>query len=99
MATGTTAQSRLYSSATDTRSWYALQAYRAVNQAIGRCIRHVSDYGAIVLLDERYARNECASKLSKWIRGCLKSYTTVESSLVSLQEFFRANHATDQSEQ
>ena len=30
--------------------WYEQQAYRAVNQAIGRCIRHVRDYGAIFFL-------------------------------------------------
>ena len=30
--------------------WYELQAWRAINQAIGRCIRHRHDYGAIVML-------------------------------------------------
>jgi len=32
-------------------AWYKLQACRAVNQAIGRVIRHAGDFGAIVLLD------------------------------------------------
>merc|ERR1712216_497766 len=35
--------------------WYELQAHRAVNQALGRCIRHRFDYGALVLLDARWA--------------------------------------------
>ncbi len=30
--------------------WYELQAWRAVNQAIGRCIRHRHDFGAILML-------------------------------------------------
>ena len=30
--------------------WYTLQAWRAVNQAVGRCIRHRDDFGAILLL-------------------------------------------------
>ncbi|KAB1203523.1 hypothetical protein CJ030_MR8G015346 [Morella rubra] len=30
--------------------WYCQQAFRALNQAAGRCIRHRFDYGAIILL-------------------------------------------------
>ena len=34
--------------------WYSQQAARAVNQAVGRVIRHRHDYGAIIFCDERY---------------------------------------------
>jgi regulator of telomere elongation helicase 1 len=34
--------------------WYNLQTMRAVNQAIGRVIRHIKDYGAIYFFDLRY---------------------------------------------
>ena len=35
------------------QEWYRQQASRAVNQAVGRVIRHRKDYGAILLCDER----------------------------------------------
>lgn len=35
--------------------WYSIQAYRALNQALGRCIRHRYDWGAVLLVDERWA--------------------------------------------
>ena len=36
---------------------------RAVNQAVGRVIRHKHDYGAIILADERFAAR-CAQVLT-----------------------------------
>lgn len=33
--------------------WYETQAYRALNQALGRCLRHKKDYGALIMIDER----------------------------------------------
>lgn len=35
------------------QSWYVQSACRAVNQAMGRVIRHHKDWGAIFLLDAR----------------------------------------------
>ena len=34
--------------------WYSQTAMRAVNQAMGRVIRHRKDYGAIILCDDRF---------------------------------------------
>ena len=34
--------------------WYRQTATRAVNQGMGRVIRHRGDYGAIILADERF---------------------------------------------
>ena len=32
--------------------WYRLEAFRAINQAVGRVIRHKDDFGAIIFLDK-----------------------------------------------
>lgn len=48
--------------------WYVQQAARAVNQAIGRVIRHRKDYGVILLCDERFAGWTKESLLSKWMK-------------------------------
>eukprot|EP00002_Diphylleia_rotans_P006416 TRINITY_DN157_c1_g1_i5.p1 TRINITY_DN157_c1_g1~~TRINITY_DN157_c1_g1_i5.p1 ORF type:complete len:862 (-),score=153.33 TRINITY_DN157_c1_g1_i5:488-3073(-) len=53
--------------------WYQLQAFRALNQAIGRCIRHRKDFGSIVFLDDRFTRPDFVSKLPKWVRGNFQS--------------------------
>uniref|UniRef100_H2YDL1 Regulator of telomere elongation helicase 1 homolog n=1 Tax=Ciona savignyi TaxID=51511 RepID=H2YDL1_CIOSA len=50
------------------REWYRQQACRAVNQAIGRVIRHRYDYGAIILCDSRYAGKDQLAELPKWVQ-------------------------------
>ncbi|PKS12323.1 hypothetical protein jhhlp_001623 [Lomentospora prolificans] len=49
------------------RSFYENACMRAVNQSIGRAIRHRGDYAAIVLVDRRYAAKRIRSKLPGWI--------------------------------
>ena len=44
--------------------WYVQQAMRAVNQAMGRVIRHRWDYGAIILADCRCGRWTMVSHLA-----------------------------------
>ncbi|KAK0815837.1 ATP-dependent DNA helicase chl1 [Friedmanniomyces endolithicus] len=41
---------------------------RAVNQAVGRVIRHKDDWAGIVLMDQRYAQKRIREKLPGWIR-------------------------------
>ncbi|XP_047964909.1 Fanconi anemia group J protein homolog [Salvia hispanica] len=69
--------------------WYCQQAFRALNQAAGRCIRHRYDYGAIIFLDERLQRETNRAYLSKWLRKSLRLYSNFEESLDSLKSFFR----------
>ncbi|GAB7341074.1 hypothetical protein MBLNU457_7392t1 [Dothideomycetes sp. NU457] len=46
---------------------------RAVNQAIGRAVRHKDDWAGIVLFDKRYAGLRIRGKLPGWIRESLRS--------------------------
>ncbi|KAI0514106.1 hypothetical protein KFK09_010140 [Dendrobium nobile] len=69
--------------------WYCHQAFRALNQAAGRCIRHRFDYGAIILLDERYREQRNLAYISKWLRSSIKSYKSFDDSLEGLQTFFK----------
>ncbi|XP_037091335.1 LOW QUALITY PROTEIN: Fanconi anemia group J protein homolog [Pollicipes pollicipes] len=52
--------------------WYGIQAYRALNQALGRCIRHRYDWGAILLVDDRFGRPRGLDGLSRWLRSLVR---------------------------
>ena len=45
---------------------------KAVNQSIGRSIRHARDYATIVLVDQRYSRASVRDKLPEWIASQLQ---------------------------
>nr|KYP65217.1 Fanconi anemia group J protein isogeny [Cajanus cajan] len=68
--------------------WYCHQAFRALNQAAGRCIRHKLDYGAIILLDERFREERNRAFISKWLRRPLRVYDRFDMSLEGLKSFF-----------
>ncbi|KAI8163408.1 ATP-dependent DNA helicase [Colletotrichum sp. SAR 10_70] len=55
------------------RDFYENACMRAVNQSIGRAIRHQGDYAAIVLIDRRYGTDRIRGKLPGWIRGGLNN--------------------------
>ncbi|XP_024543669.1 ATP-dependent DNA helicase DDX11 [Selaginella moellendorffii] len=51
------------------RDYYENLCIKAVNQSIGRAIRHAKDYAAILLLDGRYVTTGGpAAKLPEWIK-------------------------------
>uniref|UniRef100_A0A8V1AC71 DNA 5'-3' helicase n=1 Tax=Gallus gallus TaxID=9031 RepID=A0A8V1AC71_CHICK len=73
--------------------WYEIQAYRALNQALGRCIRHRSDWGALILVDDRFRNNpnKYITGLSKWIRQQVQHHENFGSALESLHAFAERN--------
>ncbi|CAL9205095.1 unnamed protein product [Musa hybrid cultivar] len=68
--------------------WYCHQAFRALNQAAGRCIRHRFDYGAIIFLDERFTEERNLTYISKWLKSSIKRFNNFDESLMGLRSFF-----------
>ncbi|XP_042143872.1 Fanconi anemia group J protein-like [Ixodes scapularis] len=70
----------------DGDEWYKTQAMRAVNQSVGRCVLHVNDWGAVLLLDSRYFRPDVWSDLSHWVQVCEDESSTFKDTKKSLLE-------------
>ncbi|XP_060833332.1 Fanconi anemia group J protein homolog isoform X1 [Rhopalosiphum padi] len=75
--------------------WYQIQAYRALNQALGRCIRHKNDWGAILLVDSRYEQPKNQSGLSKWIRGRVENNSSWSTIVAKLKNFVETRQLHD----
>lgn len=74
------------------RDFYENSCMRAVNQCIGRAIRHRNDYAAIVMIDRRYETDRIQRKLPAWIRQSLVPSETLPSRgkiEADLTSFFR----------
>uniref|UniRef100_A0A671NKQ5 Regulator of telomere elongation helicase 1 n=1 Tax=Sinocyclocheilus anshuiensis TaxID=1608454 RepID=A0A671NKQ5_9TELE len=76
------------------QEWYRQQASRAVNQAIGRVIRHREDYGAIFLCDHRFKGTEARNQLPSWVRPYVKIYDGFGTMVRDAAHFFRTAQKT-----
>eukprot|EP00927_Polykrikos_kofoidii_P038400 TRINITY_DN32748_c0_g4_i1.p1 TRINITY_DN32748_c0_g4~~TRINITY_DN32748_c0_g4_i1.p1 ORF type:complete len:1032 (+),score=137.48 TRINITY_DN32748_c0_g4_i1:146-3097(+) len=74
------------------RRWYCREAVRAVNQTVGRVIRHKNDFGGVVLCDGRYGRSGqlslLASGLSSWIKPRLSVQESFAPAVEGCRTFF-----------
>ncbi|KAF2848298.1 ATP-dependent RNA helicase-like protein chl1 [Plenodomus tracheiphilus IPT5] len=70
------------------REFYENACMRAVNQCVGRAIRHKGDYAAILMLDKRYGSKRIQDKLPKWIRGSMVSGLDAKDVEGHLDSFF-----------
>ncbi|PYH76063.1 ATP-dependent DNA helicase-like protein [Aspergillus uvarum CBS 121591] len=76
------------------REYYENACMRAVNQCIGRAIRHRNDYAAIVLMDRRYDRTNISGKLPAWIKQSMATASVNQpagKAIQSLSDFFRGD--------
>ena len=58
------------------RNYYENLCMRAVNQSIGRSIRHINDYSIIYLVDRRFSTPRIQNKLSQWVKERISITTT-----------------------
>ncbi|CAD6998526.1 unnamed protein product [Ceratitis capitata] len=66
--------------------YYENLCLKAVNQCIGRSVRHINDYACVLLVDERYCREIVQAKLPHWITRSLlvpKTYGAVQAATAS----------------
>lgn len=64
------------------RAFYEGRCMKAVNQTVGRAIRHTGDWSAIFLVDSRYNSHRVQTSLTPWVRDSLSespSWETLES--------------------
>jgi chromosome transmission fidelity protein 1 len=71
------------------RDYYENLCMRAVNQSIGRSIRHIGDYSALILADKRYVTNASViSKIPRWISQQARLISSFGEAVLSLKHFF-----------
>ncbi|XP_034176397.1 ATP-dependent DNA helicase DDX11 [Osmia lignaria lignaria] len=68
------------------QSLYENSCMKAVNQCIGRAIRHINDYSTVILLDKRYCHKTKA--LPQWIQRTLMIHNSFGSMIGAMAKFF-----------
>lgn len=81
------------------QQWYESQAFRALNQALGRCIRHRYDWGAIILLEQRFTIARNVAHLSRWVQKRVRRYDAYPAAIAALQEFISMNRGGGECEE
>ena len=78
---------RLQPTTVDGEGFYHASCMRAVNQSIGRAIRHSRDWASVLLVDDRYHRKEIQDSLSDWVRISIRS-SSIDTLPLELRSFY-----------
>jgi Fanconi anemia group J protein len=68
------------------KEWYDAQAFRSLFQGTGRCIRHGRDYGAIILIDSRFAGH--VDKFPRWMKSSVRCDVPINEICTELSGFY-----------
>lgn len=77
--------------------YYENLCMKAVNQSIGRSIRHIGDYATILLVDSRYNKPSIQGKLPEWIRKRLMPTSAFGESYRHLAQFYSGKSSNQKS--
>jgi chromosome transmission fidelity protein 1 len=72
------------------QKYYEMVCMRAVNQSIGRAIRHRNDFAVILLLDERYRKQSIRKMLPGWMHDSVSAVDSFGEAMKSTADFFRS---------
>lgn len=61
---------------------------KAVNQSIGRSVRHKQDYAAVLLLDNRYQNDNVFNALPKWLLPSVQMHAKFGSAFFQLNKVY-----------
>ena len=73
------------------RRLYESQCMQAVNQAIGRAVRHKGDWAATVLADARFGTDRVRSRLPDWLQPHVRPHDSFAACEAALRAFFAAH--------
>ncbi|PZC75978.1 hypothetical protein B5X24_HaOG205271 [Helicoverpa armigera] len=68
--------------------YYENLCMKAVNQCIGRAVRHANDYACVLLVDERYSRPQTMAALPSFVQKSLISNCNFGTTIGSVAKFF-----------
>lgn len=74
------------------REYYENLCMKAVNQCIGRAVRHINDYASVVLLDSRFSTQHIRCKLPAWIERSLIVVDNFGHAQKKLVTFFKSTN-------
>ena len=70
--------------------YYENLCMKAVNQSIGRAIRHRNDFAVMLLVDHRYQRSSITSQLPGWIQNRVMAAEKFPQVILGIRDFFKA---------
>ncbi|CAF0786179.1 unnamed protein product [Adineta ricciae] len=70
------------------RAYYENTCWKAINQSIGRAIRHRGDYACLLLIDKRYSKANIPTKLPHWLANSFRQMSHFHEASNSIEQFF-----------